>query len=99
MAVTRRPRVRGPRPQRARAALGSRTLLSLRLRKRPRGDLVEGLELGELLLDEFLAVALALHPGRLLDPLEVLVVAVGRLLRILPPLEAHNLRHQLDGEP
>ena len=71
---------------------------SLRLGEGLGVHLVQDLELGDLGLDEVLAVAFAFDLGGLLDPVEVLVVLEGRLLGELLALEADHLGHHLDGQ-
>src|SRR5690348_3214000 len=70
----------------------------LRLFERGRVDLVQGLELGDFLLDEPLAVALALDFGGLLDAAEVLVVGERGFLGEFVALEPGDGGHQLHGE-
>src|ERR1700751_6098969 len=60
--------------------------------------LVQDLELGDLPGLKWLAVALDLDLGGLLDPAEVLVVLVGRLRGVLLALEADDLGDLLDGQ-
>src|SRR5689334_19397631 len=60
--------------------------------------LVQELEIGDLLVDELLAVSLDLKLHRLFDARHVLVVAEGGVLRELLPHEAGDLRHQPDGQ-
>src|SRR5439155_13601738 len=69
-----------------------------RFRERLRRHLAEDFELQDLLFEDLFAVALALDPGRLLDAVEVLVLAEGRLLRDLAALKAHLHGHP-DQQP
>src|SRR5215213_346787 len=66
---------------------------SLRFFEGGRVHFVQDPEFGDLLLEEPLAVALALDLRRLLDPAEVLVLAEGRLLSETVTLESGHRRH------
>src|SRR5258708_3888811 len=60
--------------------------------------LVQELEVGDLALDELLAVALALGLRGPLDTTKVFIAAVGRLLGELFAAKAAHLRDELDGQ-
>src|SRR5262245_53724773 len=60
--------------------------------------LVHRLEVGDLLLDKLLAIALALDLGCLFDAAELLVPAKCRFLGELVPCEPDHLRNQLGGQ-
>ena len=92
-------RRRRPRPSQQTPLLRDQPWASLGLGERVGLDLVEHFELGQLLGDERLAVALDDDLGCLLDSAEVLVVGKQCFLGIILPLKAGDRGDHLDGQP
>ena len=82
-----------------RASTSSIGAMSLGLSEGLGGHLVQDLELADLEVHEFLTIALRRDLRRLLDPVEILVVAESRLLcEIFAPSKSGDFGHQLDGQ-